>query len=409
MDEVEKLLEVNRQAFLNQATYEAAIMTCVQNLPKSTNALKGLCELNSKRFLPYWGIVMEKVTFGTSSYFSLFQSMLYGIRPFLDNRSSYKPSTSCAFESLSQSIERHLQRIIEWTNGAYKSDLQALRLARIILKHTGRCISCECKELVELLRQKRSAPEWEEELCKFICLLNTTETLNDDDFMFLESLCNEHVMKALVRRSPARYKDSISAFNDEIVVEYILGSFECDPPQSNISPVLFERALGHGVQRLISMMHKMSWECLVLLLDYKDACLVELCKNAPAQLHSLLLDKCLSARDFEALANLLNLDSFDPALIPFEEIKGLLNNRSDFVALRCWNGLLRKGFAALPSSVIDYLTTCFNDLIDAKSLILACMILKQVGKRPTLEEVSNKLSEFESNLRVCKHLQNLLE
>lgn len=411
MDEIQKNLESNRQVFLNQASYESAVMLSIKNSPASNLTLKRLCELNSKRFLPFWSLVMEKVT-SPVGHFELFMSMVYGIRPFLDNRSSYK-TPSCAFETLSQSVERHLQRIIGWTRDFYKSELQALKLARIILKHTGRSIEVDttvlCKELIVLLKKKRDSVEWEEEISKFICLLlPSVNGLNDIEFTFLEQLYSEYIMKALVKKFPARYHSSITIFNDEIVFEYIIGALDAE---TAVGSILFERVLKSDnlVKKLIPKAKKMNHQILMLLVNC-SSCLAELCKYAPSEIHPVLLEKCLSTKDLEALANLLNLTLNINSLggnnqkVIFE----FLNGSTGFETLRCWLGLAKNGMA-LPSPVIENIRTNFVITSDPKTMIIMCMILKLTEKNIPTEHLKSKLEEFGDNSRVQKHLLTLLE
>ena len=413
MDEVKRKLDTNKGAFLNQATYEAAIMACIHHLPNTVLTLKELCELNSKRFLPYWGLVFDKVFDDTMmmAFLLLFQSMIYGIRPFLDNRSSYKHST-CAFESLSQSIERHLLRLLGFVGRFYESELNALRLGRMILKHTGRSFSetgVIIKNLIALHKFRRNDLQWEHEISKFICLLIPfVESIPEAEVVYLEKQDNEFFMRCLVRRFPARYTTSISSFNDEIVIEYLLGSFSM---RMEIDPKIVQRITKHDahLKKLIPLTDKMSAECLT---GFVENCtmdnMTELCKYAPSSIHSKILNICIQSANIDGLANLLNRE-IDVPLIKENLIalRECLGDSTEFAALRCWLGLAKSGFH-LQASISDHLVVGFTTSRDPKFVILASMIFLHIDAKPAAIAVENKICEFEGNLRVQKHLLALI-
>lgn len=407
------LLVTHPKEFLNQSLYDSTIITLLQKCQlEELELLSRLCSLNSKRFLPFWGMVIDKYrqNCNKEEFFALLVSMTFNIGPFIDGTSSKRTNLSkLSYETLSQSINRYLNFLLDECESYFETSQIYLTLYRKIISNTNRHLEDLDKlalNVLSLMRERMDDPE----LSKFICLLIKRFNINIslENFNFLVSLNNSYITKALVRKQPLRF-DDIGVLGNEILGEYCLAILEnslIDPnilcylerlknedqfiKQLIIIPCIKDEKILHYIAAIVKGLYPF---LLPELIKYTEQGIIKVLINE-------ILDKEIKTEsDWEAVANSLN--RLDDGI---KFVGKIDTDDLSFQKLRCHLSLVKTGLRYGMDSFRDrFIQSC-----DPKELIILSLIFLQL-QIPIDQQVIEQKMIATPDSRLIKHLRLLIE
>ena len=408
------ILETSPKDFLNQSMYDSTIIVLVQHCQTTElDLLCRLCALNTKRFLPFWGIVIDQYKHSNdkSTFLELFKTMVFNIGPFIEGTSSKKTNLGkISYETLSQSINRHINFLIDECKANFETSFKYLSLYRKIMKNINRQYD-NLDELISLLITLMRGDEINnEELSKFICLLvkKFNVRLSPENFHYLISLGNDYITKALIRKHPFEF-DCVCGFNDDFLGEYCLGVLENSSSDLNILTYL-ERLSGNEqfIRQVIaspySHLKEVSSFLADLMFDRYQFMLPEFVKYTDQSILIDIIGRILKKQqkdetDWETLANSLNRLDEVACFVDKIDVTNL-----SFQKLRCHLALVKKG----QRYGFDPFKERFIHILDAKELIILTLIILELKIPIDSLTIEAKLSTS-GDSRLIRHLKLLYE
>jgi hypothetical protein len=406
------LLDNQPRDFLNQSLYDTTIITLVQKCRlEELELLCRLCSLNSKRFLPFWGMVIDKYKQSPAKeeFFTLLVAMTFNIGPFINGTSSKRTNLSTlSYETLSQSINRHLNFLLDECGSHFEIFPKYLPFYRKIITNTNRHpkdLGQLVSVIISLIKEKPNDPE----LSKFICLLIKRFDFHvfHENLAFLASLNNSYITKALIRKYPLLF-NNINDLEDEILKEYCLGILE----NSLTDPNLLEY-----LKRLKN--DKQFIEKLIVIPEIKEKRIVQFIANVVNSLYPLMLPELIKHTDQEIIEDLTNLilekkfktesdwEAIANSLNRLENVslyadKIELSNLS-FQKLRCHLSIIKSGKIYGVQSFIDR----FIQTDDTKEIIILSLIILNLHIPIDQHIIEQKIS-LSVDPRLLRHLNLLL-